>query len=443
MEQEQQEEIRYSFRLRDCLLGGQMLFVAFGALVLVPILTGLDANVALFTAGLGTLVFQVVTRGQVPVFLASSFAFIAPIIYGVQTWGIPATLCGLAAAGVFYVFLSFFIRFSGAGFLERYLPPVVTGPVIMVIGLVLAPAAVHMAMGRTGDGSAWLVPQTTAMILSGVALATTAMVALLGKGWLRLIPILCGICAGYLCSLCLDLFGVSASVHAGFSAGDLADFTKDSLISFAPVLERSWLAVPNFVFPEWKWEAVLFIVPVAIAPAIEHVGDVLAISSVTGKDYVREPGIKNTMLGDGIATTIASLLGGPPNTTYSEVTGAVALTRAFNPAIMTWAAIAAILLSFVGKVGAMLATIPTPVMGGIMILLFGMITVVGINTLIKAQLDLSIPRNLIIVAVILVCGIGGMKFAAGSFAIEKIGLAGILGLFLNIVLPKAPQQKKR
>ncbi len=442
MAQEQQEETKYSFRIKDCLLGGQMLFVAFGALVLVPILTGLDPNVALFTAGFGTLIFQVVTRGQVPVFLASSFAFIAPIIYGVQTWGIPATLCGLAAAGLFYILLSFFVRFSGEDFLERYLPPVVTGPVIMVIGLVLAPAAVHMAMGRTGDGSAWLVPETTAMLIAGVALATTTIVALLGKGWMRLIPILCGIIAGYVCSLLLDFFGFSASVQAGFSAGNLANYTKPDLISFAPVMERVWFDIPHFVFPEWKWEAVLFIVPVAIAPAIEHVGDVLAIRSVTGQDYLKNPGIKNTMLGDGLATTAASLLGGPPNTTYSEVTGAVALTRAFNPAIMTWAAISAILLSFVGKVGALLATIPSPVMGGIMILLFGMITVVGINTLIKAQLDLSVPRNLIIVAVILVCGIGGMKFTAGSFAIEKIGLAGILGLLLNIILPQAPEQQE-
>lgn len=436
------EHMEYAFRFKDCLLGGQMLFVAFGALVLVPILTGLDTNVALFTAGLGTLVFQVITRGKVPIFLASSFAFIAPIIYGVQTWGIPATLCGLAAAGVLYIVLSFFIRFSGANFLSRYLPPIVTGPVIMVIGLVLAPVAVHMAMGRTGNGSAWLVPESTAMIVSGVSLGTTALVALLGRGWFRLIPILCGIVAGYLCSLLLDVTGATAFFHAGFVPGEIADYTTDSLVSLSSVREGAWLVMPNFVLPEWKWEAVLFIVPVAIAPAIEHVGDILAISSVTGKDYVKDPGVENTMLGDGVATTIASLLGGPPNTTYSEVTGAVALTKAFNPAIMTWAALSAILLSFVGKIGALLSTIPTPVMGGIMILLFGMITVVGINTLIKAQLDLSIPRNLIIVAVILVCGIGGMKFTAGSFAIEKIGLAGILGLLLNLLLPKeAPLQK--
>ena len=435
------QSCNYQFRIQDCLQGAQMLFVAFGALVLVPILTGLDPNVALFTAGVGTLIFQVITKGKVPVFLASSFAFIAPIIYGVQTWGVAGTLSGLAAAGLLYVLLSFAIRIFGAGILHRYLPPVVTGPVIMVIGLVLAPVAVHMAMGRTGDGSAWLVPEKTAMIIAGVALATTALVALLGRGWLRLIPILCGIVAGYLTAFALDLSGFSASIQASFDPGTLQNWTNPTLVSFTSVAEKTWFAMPNFVFPEWRWEAVLFIVPVAIAPAIEHFGDILAIGSITGKDYVKDPGIQNTMLGDGIATSVASMLGGPPNTTYSEVSGAVALTRAFNPGIMTWAALTAIMLSFVGKIGAVLATIPAPVMGGIMILLFGMITVVGINTLVKSGQDLTIPRNLIIVAVILVCGIGGMKFTAGSFAIEKIGLAGILGLLLNLILPQGRENE--
>jgi len=431
----------YKFRLGDGLLGAQMLFVAFGALVLVPILTGLDPNVALFTAGLGTLVFQIITKGKVPVFLASSFAFIAPIIYGVQTWGIPATMCGLAAAGVLYVVLSFVVRYFGSDILHKILPPVVTGPVIMVIGLVLAPVAVHMAVGRTGDGSAWLVPQNTAVIIAAVALITTVLASLFGKGWMRLIPILCGICAGYATALLLDVIGISATVQASFDPGSLPNWTAPALISLAPLADKAWIALPVFVLPEWKWEAILFIVPVAIAPAIEHFGDVLAVGSVTGKDYVKDPGIENTMLGDGVATTIASMLGGPPNTTYSEVTGAVALTKSYNPAIMTWAAIAAILLSMVGKVGALLATIPTPVMGGIMILLFGMITVVGINSLVKSGKDLTTPRNLIIVSVILVCGIGGMKFSAGSFAIEKIGLAGILGLLLNLILPPEKEEK--
>ncbi len=401
----------YTFRLRDSLLGAQMLFVAFGALVLVPLLTGLDPNVALFTAGAGTLLFQALTKGKIPVFLASSFAFIAPIMYGVQTWGIPATLCGLASAGVVYIILSLLIRVYGSGVVNRVLPPIVTGPVIMVIGLILAPVAVHMASGRTGDGSVQLVPYATAIIVAGISLGTTIFVSLLGKGMLKLVPILCGVVAGYVTSAFLGL----------------VDFTK--------VAQAAWIAVPNFTFPEWNLEAILFILPVAIAPAIEHVGDVLAISSVTRKNYVEDPGLHRTMLGDGLATSMASFMGGPPNTTYSEVTGAVALTKAFNPAIMTWAAITAILLAFVGKLGAVLSTIPVPVMGGIMVLLFGAITVVGMSTLVRAGEDLTKPRNLAIVALILVTGIGGMTIGIGKFSLGGIGLAGVAGVLLNLLLP--------
>ena len=403
----------YNFQVKDCFLGAQMLFVAFGALVLVPLLTGLNPNVALFTAGLGTLVFQVITRGRVPVFLASSFAFIAPIIYGVKTWGIPGTMCGLAAAGVVYILLSFLVRWQGSDIIKRVLPPVVTGPVIMVIGLILAPVAVHMAMGKTGDGAVVLYPEAKAMTVGLAALATTILVSILGRGLLKLIPILCGIAVGYALSL-------------GFG-----------FVDFSPVGKAAWFAMPDFVLPEWNLEAIFYVVPIAIAPAIEHFGDVVAISGVTGKDYLKDPGIQNTMLGDGIATSLASLLGGPPNTTYSEVTGAVALTKMFNPAIMTWAAVTAILLAFVGKLGALLQTIPTPVMGGIMLLLFGAIMVVGLNTLVKSGDDLMEARNLSIVALILIFGIGGMSFSAGQFQLQGIGLAGILGVVLNLVLPKS------
>jgi uracil permease len=402
----------YHLRFQDTLVGAQMLFVAFGALVLVPLLTGLDPNVALFTAGAGTLLFQLITRGKVPVFLASSFAFIAPIIYGVKTWGIPATLCGLAAAGVVYVIFSLIILWRGSQVLDRILPPVVIGPVIMVIGLILAPVAVNMALGKTGDGAAVLVPEKTALVVSMISLATTILVSLLGRGMLRLIPILCGIGVGYVLSISLGL------------------------VNFEPVLKAPWFAVPNFVFPAWNWQAVLFIAPVAIAPAIEHFGDILAIGSVTGKDYIKDPGIHRTLLGDGLATSLAAFLGGPPNTTYSEVTGAVALIKIFNPAIMTIASCCAILLAFVGKLGALLQTIPVPVMGGILILLFGAITVVGLNTLVRAGDDLMEPRNMAIVALVVVFGIGGMAFSAGEFTIKGIGLAGICGVILNLVLPK-------
>ena len=404
----------YNFRVKDSLVGLQFLFVAFGALVLVPILTGLDPNVALFTAGIGTLLFQFVNRKCVPpIFLASSFAFIAPISYGVATWGIPATMSGLVAAGFLYVILSFLIRLKGDNFLHKLLPSVVVGPVIMSIGLILSPVAVNMAMGKSGDGSIVIVPFEQAIIISMIALLITIFVSLLGKGIFKLVPILLGIIGGYLVSL---YFGI---------------------VDFSGIATASWFAMPNFVAPEFNWQAIIFILPIAIAPAIEHIGDMLAISNVTKQDYLKNPGLKNTLLGDGLATSLASFFGGPPNTTYSEVTGAVTVTKAYNPAIMTWAAIFAILLAFVGKLGAILATIPVPVMGGIMLLLFGIIATLGMSTLSKANIDFSCPRNMAIVSMILVFSIGGMTFNFGGVPFAGIGLGAIVGVFLNLVLPKA------
>ncbi|MDY0051311.1 MAG: uracil-xanthine permease family protein [Aliarcobacter sp.] len=404
----------YNFRMKDSILGLQFLFVAFGALVLVPILTGLDPNVALFTAGIGTLLFQFVNRKCVPpIFLASSFAFIAPISYGVATWGIPATMSGLVAAGFLYVALSFLIRLKGDNFLHKLLPSVVVGPVIMSIGLILSPVAVNMAMGKSGDGSIVIVPFDQAIIISMIALFITILVSLLGKGMFKLVPILLGIIGGYLISL---YFGI---------------------VDFSGIAKASWFAMPNFTAPEFNWQAIIFILPIAIAPAIEHIGDMLAISNVTKQDYLRNPGLKNTLLGDGLATSLASFFGGPPNTTYSEVTGAVTVTKAYNPAIMTWAAICAILLAFVGKLGAVLATIPVPVMGGIMLLLFGIIATLGMSTLSKANVDFSCPRNMAIVSMILVFSIGGMTFNFGGVPFAGIGLGAIVGVVLNLVLPKA------
>lgn len=394
------------------LLGLQMLFVAFGALVLVPLLTGLDPNVALFGAGLGTLVFQIITKRSVPVFLASSFAFIAPIMFGVQTWGIASTMGGLMAAGFTYVLLSAVIKLRGVSIIHKLLPPVVVGPVIMVIGLGLSPVAVNMAMGKTGDGAIQLIDNEVAIIIAAISLFTTIAVSVFGKGLLKLMPIMAGIVAGYIASLA---YGI---------------------IDFTPVAQASWLALPNFTYPEFNINAILFMIPVALAPAIEHVGDILAISNATGKDYLKKPGLHRTLAGDGLATMAASMFGAPPNTTYSEVTGAVILTKAFNPAIMTWAAVIAIVLAFVGKLGALLQTFPVPVMGGIMILLFGTIATVGLNTLITNRVDLHKSRNLIIVAVTLVFGIGGMAFGIGDFSLQGVSLCGIVAIILNLVLPQ-------
>jgi len=402
---------------RTALAGSQMLFVAFGALVLMPLLTGLDPSVALFTAGIGTLLFQFITRRSVPIFLASSFVFIAPIAYSTKTWGVPATMGALFAAGMVYVVLAAIIKVRGAGFMHRLMPPVVTGPVIMVIGLGLAPIAVNMAMGKAGDGSIELFPYTDAMIVSMSALLTTLLVATLGKGIFRLVPILAGVLVGY-------------AVAAGMG---MVDLTK---VAEAPVL-----AVPAFVMPEFNMAAILFMIPVALAPAIEHVGDILAISNVTGKDYLKKPGLHRTLLGDGVATAAASMFGGPPNTTYSEVTGAVMLTKAFNPIIMIWAAVFAIVLAFIAKFGVLLQTIPSPVMGGILILLFGSIAAVGMNTLIKAKVDMAQQRNLVIVSTTLVFGIGGMAIGSGDMNLQGVSLCGIVAIVLNLVLPQADEQR--
>jgi uracil permease len=397
----------YKFRLSDFFVGAQMLLVAFGALVLVPILTGLDPNVALFTSGLGTLCFQLVTGGKIPVYLASSFAFIAPITLSVEKYGLPATLSGLAAAGVVYLIFSLIIFWRGSALIIKILPAIVTSPVIMVIGLSLAPTAVEMANGAGAGYS-----PAIATLIATVSFLTTVLSAILARGFLKLIAILFGIVVGYLVSL---PFG---------------------LVDFSPIAQAPLFAIPSFTTPSFHLPAILFILPVAIAPAIEHIGDVLAINSVTRNNYLQDPGIHRTLLGDGLATTLAAFLGGPPNTTYSEVTGAVALTKAFNPAIMTWASIIAIVLSFFGKLGAILQTIPVPVMGGILIVLFGTIVAIGMNSLIQAQEDLLQPRNLVIVGAISILGVGGMSLNAGVFALEGIGLSSIVGILLNLLLPQ-------
>jgi len=399
---------------RQVVSGAQMLFVAFGALVLMPLITGLDPNVALFTAGIGTLLFQLVTGRQVPVFLASSFAFITPIILAKGQFGLAETMGGVMAAGFVYTFMGLMVKIKGTGFIDRMLPPVVIGPVIISIGLAMAPIAANMAMGKAGDGSA-LMPYKTAMLISMPALLTTLIVAVFGKGIFRLVPIISGVLVG---------FGLS------FAFG---------VVDTAKIAAAPWLELPKFTAPAFNWQAILFIVPVALAPAIEHIGGVIAVGSVTGRDYLKKPGLHRTLLGDGLATTAAGLFGGPPNTTYAEVTGAVMLTKNYNPKIMTWAAIFAITLAFIGKFGALLQSIPVPVMGGILCLLFGSIAAVGMNTMIRHKIDLAEARNLVIVSVTLVFGIGGVLIGSGDgpddWGLKGIALCAIVAIALNLILP--------
>ena len=383
--------------VQKTVVGAQFLFVAFGATVLVPLLVGMDPSVALFTAGVGTLIFHVITKGKVPVFLGSSFAFIAPIIKATELFGLPGALSGLVAVGAVYGLMSLLVRLRGVGFIARLFPPIVVGPVIMLIGLSLASTGVNMAKSNW-----WLAI---------IALLTTVVVSLFGKGLLRLIPIFSGIVVGYI-----------AAIVCG-------------IVDFEPVVNASWFALPSFVRPELCWEAVIFMIPVAIAPVIEHIGDIYAINEVTGKDYVKDPGLHRTMLGDGLACVAASLFGGPPVTTYSEVTGAISLTKIADPSVIRIAALFGILFSVLGKVSALLKTIPEAVLGGIMLLLFGTIAAVGINTLVKNKVDLSNTRNLVIASLILTLGIGGAELTCGSFTISGIGLSALVGVILNLVLP--------
>ena len=384
-------------------VGAQFLFVAFGATVLVPLLVGLDPSVALFTAGLGTFVFHAVTKGKVPIFLGSSFAFIAPIIKATELFGLPGTLCGLAAVGAVYGLMSLLVRLRGVGFISRLFPPIVVGPVIMLIGLSLAGTGVNMAKSN------WT--------LAIIALLTTVVVSLFGKGLLRLIPIFAGIIVGYIAAA---IFGV---------------------IDFQPIIDAPWLALPAFVRPEMCWEAIIFMIPVAIAPVIEHIGDMYAINEVTGKDFVKDPGLHRTMLGDGLACMAASFIGGPPVTTYSEVTGAISLTKIADPAVIRIAALFGILFSVLGKVSALLKTIPEAVLGGIMLLLFGTIAAVGINNLVKNKVDMGNTRNLVIVSLILTLGIGGAEMTFGSITMSGIGLSALVGVILNLIIPQ-PKKKE-
>ncbi len=387
---------------RKTIVGIQFLFVAFGSTVLVPLLVGLDPATALLSAGIGTFIFHMVTKGKVPIFLGSSFAFIAPIISASKQWGMPGTLASIMGVALVYFLMSALIKWQGRRLLERLFPPVVIGPVIICIGLSLAPAAVNMAQEN------WL--------LAFISLLTAILVLVLGRGLIKLVPVVCGIIVGYLAAWIMGL------------------------VDFSAVGSAPWFALPSsithFQLPQFAWEPFLFMIPVAIAPVIEHIGDVYVVGAVAGKDFVKDPGLHRTMLGDGLACVVASLFGGPPVTTYSEVTGAMQITRITSPAVIRIAAGTAIVFSIIGKLSAILQSIPSAVLGGIMLLLFGSIASVGIQNLVKNKVDLDQTRNIIIVSVVLTLGIGGAILPMGSFSLSGIGLSALAGVILNLVIPK-------
>lgn len=390
---------------RQVVVGVQYLFVAFGATVLVPLLVGLDPSAALFSAGIGTLIFHLITKGKVPIFLGSSFAFIAPIVSATELYGLSGALLGIVGVAFVYFVMSALIKLFGTKFINRLFPEVVIGPVIMLIGLSLSSSAVKMAEGN------WP--------LAAISLATAIVVTLYGRGLIKLIPIFCGIIVGYLV--------------------DLIFFDID----FSGIEAAGWFSLPQLTFPEkFSWAPIIYMIPVAIAPVIEHIGDVYVVNSVTGKNFVKDPGLHRTMLGDGLACLVASFLGGPPVTTYSEVTGAMSLTKVTAPRVLRISAVTAIVFSMIGKVSAFLKSIDTAILGGIMLLLFGTIAGAGINNLLNSRVNLSSSRNIVIISVTLTTGIGGAVLSMGRFTLGGIGLSAIIAVLLNLILPETEADRR-
>ena len=393
----------------------QHLFAMFGATILVPALTGLDPLVALFASGVGTLLFAFITKGKVPAYLGSSFAFIYPIQVVAKNHSIPVAMGACLVVGLVYVVVSGIVKLVGTEFIKKYLPAVVVGPVIMTIGLSLAGVANDMASGHL----------PLALITLSIVIAFT----IFGKGMLKIIPILMGIVGGYIVALIFNYLIVNNMVPEFLTA----IIGTEAIFNFSDLTTTGWMpTVPNFIRPEFELSAMIAIVPFAIVTLVEHLGDVLAIGKTVEKDFVKDPGLHRTILGDGVATLAASLVGGPPNTTYGENIGVLAITKVRNPIVVQVAAIIVVILSFMPKFGALLATIPAPVMGGIVILLFGMISSVGIRTLVDAKTDLADTRNLIIVSSILIFALSGITI----LGFYGMGLGALVGILLNAVLPE-------
>ena len=394
-------------------LGVQHVLAMFGATVLVPYLTGLNPSIALICAGIGTLIFHAVTKGIVPVFLGSSFAFIGATALVLKSQGVAILKGGIISAGFVYVAMSYIVLKFGVEKIKSFFPPVVVGPIIMVIGLRLSPTALSMA------GYANNAFDVDSLIIALVVVVTMISISILKKSFFRLVPILISVAIGY---------------FVAYLMGDV-DLTK--------VAEASWIGLPAdgwealTTLPKFTFTGVIAIAPIALVVFIEHIGDITTNGAVVGKDFFKDPGVHRTLLGDGLATMAAGFLGGPANTTYGENTGVLAVTKVYDPAILRIAAIIAIILGLIGKFGVILQTIPTAVMGGVSIILFGMIAAVGVRTIVEAQLDFSHSRNLIIASLIFVLGIAIGDIAVwGTISVSGLALAALVGIVLNKILPE-------
>lgn len=403
------------------ILAIQHVFAMFGATILVPITVNATAGaevisipVALVTSGIGTLIYILCTKAKSPVYLGSSFAFIAPIAAAYIKGGISGAMTGIMVVGLIYLVVAILIRFLGKNWIDKILPPIVIGPMIMIIGLGLAPTAISQ-IGLSAEVIEW-----KGVIAALITFLVTAIVMVRGKGFIKIIPFLVGIVVGYFSAVILGL------------------------VDFKPVIDAAFFSLPNFIIPFVSYipnfGAILTIAPIALVTMAEHIGDHTALSAITGKDLLKDPGLDKTLLGDGIATFFAGLLGGPANTTYGENTSVVGMTKIASVWVIGLAAIFAIILGFLGKFTALVSTIPACVLGGVSLLLYGFIAVNGLKVLIQNQIDFGKTKNVVVASTMLVLGLGGaaISFSSGDFSITISGmsLAAIIGILINLLLPE-------
>lgn len=400
----------------------QHLFTMFGSTIFVPTVTGLNPSVALISSGLGTLAYLIITRGKIPAYLGSSFAFIQPItmLLTAKSGGGPgAVMVGTFSVGVVYAIVALLVYYVGIEWIQRVLPPIVVGPVIMVIGLSLAPSAAAMAMGTNNGGEY----DYKILLVALITLVVTIVAMMFFKGFFGLIPILCGFVIGYLVSMAFGLVDYTLIQNA--SLFQVPDFTVP-FVNMDPVVTLT---------------VVLSMAPLAFVTMAEHMGHQLLLNRITNRNFFKDPGLHRSLAADGTASIIASLIGGPPVTTYGENIGVLAITKVYSVFVIGGAAVLAIAFGFIGYINAVITSVPTAVLGGISLLLFGVIATSGLRMMIESRVDLSVNRNMIIASVVLVVGIGGLLVEIGSFKLEGMAMAALLGIILNLVLPEAKAHK--